>query len=63
VKERHEYDPDLPRPVFTERTRLGDFYDFTVTPWLVLGADLQIIAPGLADKTAVFAGLRTMIRF
>jgi porin len=39
------------------------FYNFAVTPWLVLGADLQIIKAGLADETAVFSGLRTVIRF
>ena len=39
------------------------FYNFTVTPWLTLGADLQIITPALADDTAVFTGLRTVIRF
>lgn len=39
------------------------FYNFAVTPWLVLGADLQVINPSLADRTAVFCGLRTVIRF
>jgi porin len=39
------------------------FYNFSVTPWLVLGADMQIITPGLTDETAVFSGLRTVIRF
>lgn len=39
------------------------FYNFALTPWLVVGADLQIIRPGLADDTAVFSGLRTVIRF
>jgi porin len=39
------------------------FYNFAVTPWLVLGADLQIIDPGLADETAVFPGLRMVINF
>ena len=39
------------------------FYNFAVTPWLVVGADLQIIRPGLASHTAVFPGLRTVIRF
>ena len=39
------------------------FYNFAVTPWLVLGADLQIIEPSLANDTAVFFGLRTVIRF
>jgi len=39
------------------------FYNFAVTPWLVLGADLQIIRPSLANETAVFFGLRNVIRF
>lgn len=39
------------------------FYNLAVTPWLTLGADLQIIEPSLADETTVFAGLRTVIRF
>jgi porin len=39
------------------------FYNFAVTPWLVLGADLQVIKPSLSDETAVFSGLRTVIRF
>jgi len=56
---------DALAPTLTIRNEQGweIFYNFAVTPWLALGADLQIIAPGLADKTAVFAGLRTMIRF
>jgi len=39
------------------------FYNFSVTPWLVLGADLQVIRPGLAKNTAIFSGLRTVTRF
>lgn len=39
------------------------FYNFAMTPWLSLGADLQIIKPSLADDTAVFSGLRSVIRF
>ena len=39
------------------------FYNFALTPWLDVGADLQIIAPSLANDTAVFPGLRTVIRF
>jgi len=38
------------------------FYNFSLTPWLTLGADVQIIKPSLADDTAVFSGLRTVIR-
>lgn len=39
------------------------FYNFAVTPWLTFGANLQIIKPSLANETAVFSGLRTVIRF
>jgi len=39
------------------------FYNFAVTPWLTVGADLQVIKPSLADDTAVFSGLRTVIKF
>jgi len=39
------------------------FYNFALTPWLSLGADLQIINPGLGKNTAVFSGVRTVIRF
>ena len=39
------------------------FYDFALTPWFSLGADLQVIEPGLADSTAIVPGLRGVIRF
>jgi porin len=39
------------------------FYNFAVTPWFTLGADLQIIRPSLANDQAVFLGLRNVIRF
>ena len=54
---------------FTRLLRIRDeqgleiFYNFAVTPWLSLGADLQIIKPSLADDTAVFSGLRMVSRF
>ena len=52
-------------PVMTIRDEQGweFFYNFALTPWLTLGADLQIITPALADDTAVFTGLRTVIWF
>jgi hypothetical protein len=37
-------------------------HNFAVTGWLTLGADRQIIDPSLASETAVFAGLRTVVR-
>lgn len=40
------------------------FYNYSVTPWFDVGADLQIIEPVTAtNDTAVFTGLRTVIRF
>ncbi len=39
------------------------FYNFALTPWFVLGADLQAIRPGLASSTAVVPGLRAVISF
>jgi porin len=39
------------------------FYNFSVTPWLTVGADIQVIRPSLADDTAVFCGMRTVINF
>jgi porin len=39
------------------------FYNFALTPWCTLGADLQIIRPSLANDQAVFLGLRNVIRF
>jgi len=39
------------------------FYNFALTPWFILGADLQIIKPALGTKNAVFPGLRAVIRF
>ena len=49
----------------TIRNELGVeiFYHFAVTPQFVLGADLQIIRPSLANDTVVFPGLRAVIRF
>jgi porin len=38
------------------------FYDFELTPWCYVGADLQVIRPGLGESTAVIPGLRTVIR-
>jgi porin len=37
------------------------FYNFSVTPWLVLGADLQIINPVAADGNADYLGSRLLI--
>lgn len=39
------------------------FYNFALTPWFVLGADLQIIRPSLENDTAIFVGFRNVIRF
>jgi porin len=36
------------------------FYNFAVTPWFSVGADVQVIDPSLGDDTTVFAGLRAV---
>jgi porin len=38
------------------------FYDFVLTPWCHMGADLQVIRPGLGESTAVIPGLRAVVR-
>jgi porin len=60
--------PDLKESLESKQTIRDEygfesFYNFALTPWLVLGADLQIIKPSLANETAVFFGLRNVIRF
>ena len=41
------------------------FYNFAVTPWFTVGADFQIIVPGLKkdEETAYFPGIRSVVRF
>jgi porin len=39
------------------------FYNFALTPWFVVGADLQIVSPSRAGDTAVFPGLRVVTKF
>ena len=52
-------------PIMNIRNEQGVevFYNFAMTPWLILGGDLQIIDPSLANDTAVVPGLRTVIKF
>jgi porin len=60
-----KYLKDALAPAVTLRNEQGVelFYNFALTPWFVLGADLQFIKPGLASTTAVVPGLRAVIRF
>jgi len=39
------------------------FYNFAVTPWFTVGADLQVIKPSLGKDTAILSGLRCVTRF
>jgi porin len=39
------------------------FYNASLSPWLTVGADIQVIAPALDHETTVFTGLRTVIDF
>jgi len=56
-------DLDPPYPDIRDEQGLEVFYNFAVTPWLVIGADVQFIRPGLDHDTAIFTGIRTVIRF
>jgi porin len=52
-------------PVLTLRDEHGVelFYNLEVTPWLTVGADLQVINPSLGEDTAIIPGLRSVARF
>jgi porin len=53
----------LPLLDISDEQGVEAFYDFKVTPWLTVGADLQVIDPTLGEDTAIFSGLRAVIRF
>jgi porin len=55
-------DVPAPYPALCHEQALEAFYNFALTPWLVLGADLQIVSPSRVSDTAVFPGLRLVIR-
>jgi porin len=59
--------PDLKEslPLLTIRDEQGleIFYNFAVTPFFTVGLDLQVINPSLGEDTAIFPGLRSVIRF
>ena len=52
-----------PTQTLSDEQGLELFYNFALTGWMDLGADLQIIEPGLGSTTAVVPGLRAVIRF
>jgi porin len=56
---------DALEPVLKVRDEQGIevFYNFALTPWFTVGADLQVINPSLGEDTVVIPGLRTVIRF
>ena len=53
-----------PLIAFNDEQGLEVFYNFAVTPWFRIGADLQVIDPARGDRdTAVVAGLRANLQF
>jgi porin len=56
---------DALAPAVTMRNEQGLelFYNFALTPWCVLGLDLQVNRPALASATAVLPGMRMVMRF
>jgi porin len=51
-----------PYPGIFHEQALEVFYILALTPWLVLGADVQVVSPSMASETAVFPGLRLVIK-
>lgn len=52
-----------PRLRIKDEQGLEAFYNFQATPWLTVGANVQVIAPTLEEGTVVALGLRTVTRF
>jgi porin len=52
-------------PLLTLRDEHGVelFYNFEVTPWFTVGADLQVINPSLGEDMVIVPGLRSVTRF
>ena len=53
----------LPLLTIRDEQGLEIFYNFAVTPFFIVGVDLQVINPSLGEDTAIFPGLRSVIRF
>jgi porin len=52
-----------PRVTLRDEHGVELFYNFEVTPWLTVGADLQVINPSLGEDTVIIPGLRSVTRF
>lgn len=59
-----KYLQNLPDPYggIMHEQALEVFYNFALTPWFVVAADLQVVRPSRERQPALFAGLRAMIR-
>jgi porin len=60
---RYLQDVPAPFPALYHEQAVEAFYNVALTPWMILGADLQIISPSAASETAIFPGLRLQFRF
>lgn len=52
-----------PVPKVRDEQGVEIFYNFKATPWLTVGANLQIINPTLGKDTAILSGFRSVTRF
>jgi porin len=53
-----------PTTRFRDEAAVEAFYNYAVTPWLYVGADIQYIKPAAGSfKNALVPALRTQIRF
>lgn len=53
----------LPLLKISDEQGVEAFYNFEVTPWHTVGADVQVINPSLGQDTDIFLGLRSVTRF
>jgi porin len=59
----HLIDAVAPAITITNESGFEAFYNWSIAPWVTLGADVQVINPGLSSSRNVFLGLRLVTRF
>ena len=59
----HLIDAVAPQLKVTDESGIEFFYNWAITPNINLGADLQVINPGLSSEQSVFLGTRLVIQF
>lgn len=60
---QHLIDAVAPTITITNESGVEIFYNWSIAPSVTLGADLQIVRPGLSAEDDVFLGVRLVTRF